>query len=106
MNKYIQVMTTVASKAKANELAKHVLKLRLVACVQIIPCDSLYHWQGKIEQNQELLCIMKTMAELFTKLQTAIEQVHSYEVAEIIATEIVGGNSDYFAWLESELSSK
>ncbi len=103
MNKYIQVMTTVENKTQADELAKHVLNLRLAACVQILPCASSYHWQGKIEQSQEFLCIMKTRAELFMELQTAIEQVHPYEVAEIIATEIIMGNNAYLDWMASEL---
>ncbi len=103
MNKYIQVMTTVETRKQADELAEHVLNLRLAGCVQILSCSSSYHWQGKIEQSQEFLCVIKTREDMFHELQAAIEQVHPYEVAEIIATEIIKGNNAYFDWLGSEL---
>lgn len=96
-------MTTVETKTQADDLAKHVLELHLAACVQVIPCSSSYHWQGEIEKSGEFLCIIKTGDELFAKLCSAIEEVHPYEVAEIIATEIIRGNKAYFDWLASEL---
>ncbi len=96
-------MTTVESKKQADEMAKHVLSLRLAACVQVLSCDSSYHWQGKIEQSREFLCLMKTRDDMFPDLQIAIEHVHPYKVPEIIATEIIMGNGVYLNWLESEL---
>ncbi len=106
MNNYIQVATTIDNRDQARSLAGKLLDLRLVACVQIIRCDSMYHWQGKIEGSQEYLCLMKTRADLFENLQQIIEQLHPYEVPEILATSITSANKAYLTWLERELQKK
>ncbi len=103
---YIQVQTTVSSSEDAAKIAEIVLASRLAACVQIVPCLSRYHWQGKIEEDQEQLCLMKTRTDLFERLKTRLCEVHPYEVPEIIATEIVGGHEPYLQWLDTEVERK
>ena len=103
MTPYIQVATTVENKPQAQSIARHVLEKRLAGCVQILQCASMYHWQGKVEQGDEFLCIMKTREDLFELLQAAIMDVHPYEVPEILATPVVGGNAAYLDWLDGEL---
>ncbi len=100
---YLQVMTTVESRGQAERVARHVLDRRLVGCVQILQCDSMYHWQGKVEQSDEFLCIMKTRADLFEELKVEITDIHPYDVPEILATAIVAGNPEYLDWLTGEL---
>jgi len=103
MTAYLQVMTTVESRAQAEEVARHVLDRRLAGCVQILQCASMYHWQGKVEQSDEFLCILKTRADLFDQLQAEITAIHPYEVPEILATPIAAGNPEYLDWLNGEL---
>ena len=103
MTAYLQVMTTVESRGQAEEVARHVLDRRLAGCVQIVQCASMYHWQGKVEQSDEFLCIMKTRADLFDELKTEIAAVHPYEVPEILAIPVAAGNSEYLDWLNGEL---
>jgi len=103
MTSYLQVATTVENRVQAEEIARHVLDRRLAGCVQILQCASMYHWQGKIEQGDEFLCIMKTRADLFEELQTEITAVHPYEIPEILATPIAAGNFQYLDWLNGEL---
>ena len=103
MTAYLQVMTTVESRNQAEKIARHVLDRRLAGCVQILQCASMYHWQGKVEQSDEFLCIMKTSAGLFEELQEEITAVHPYEVPEILATPIAAGNPEYLDWLNGEL---
>ena len=103
MTPYIQVVTTVEKKSQAEKIGRHVLDKRLAGCVQIQQCNSMYHWQGDVEQNDEFLCVMKTREDLFDVLQAAIRDMHPYEVPEILATPIVLGNGEYLAWLEEEL---
>ncbi len=102
-SQYIQVQTTVASLEDARNLARTMLEKRLVACVQILPCLSMYHWQGRVEEDTEHLCLMKTRQELFAKLRVALEGVHAYEVPEIIVLPIIDANPAYLAWLDREL---
>ena len=100
---YIQVQTTVASLQEARDLAGIMLKKRLVACVQILPCRSMYHWQGRVEEDEEQLCLMKTRQDLFADLRAALTELHPYEVPEILALPIMDANPAYLAWLDKEL---
>ncbi len=104
MAKYIQVVTTVASKAEGERIALALLEKRLVGCVQIVgPIESLYWWRGKIEQSQEWLCVAKTERKLFAQIEETIKALHSYEVPEILGVPIVEGSRDYLRWLEKQL---
>lgn len=103
MISYIQAVTTVATRSQAQQIARFVLEQRLAACVQILPCSSMYHWQGSIEESEEFLCIMKTRADLFGPLQEAVAKHHPYEVPEILSLPITGGNVSYLDWLHDEL---
>lgn len=104
MAKYIQVVTTVASKAEGERIALALLEKRLVGCVQIVgPIESLYWWRGKIEQSQEWLCVAKTERKLFAQVEETIKALHSYEVPEILVVPIVEGSRDYLRWLEEQL---
>ena len=100
----IQVMTTTATQADAERIARAVLEARLAACVQIIgPLTSLYWWQEQIEQADEWLCLIKSRADVLADLERVIRSVHPYEVPEILAVPVVAGNADYLAWLNGQL---
>ena len=103
MKQYIQVTTTIDSVEGAEQIARSALEKRLAACVQISQCSSLYRWQGKIEQNWEFLCVMKSRSDLFEQLELLVQTVHSYEVPEIIATTIINIGRSYSDWLDREL---
>jgi len=99
----IQVTTTAAARADAEKIARALVERRLAACVQVAgPVSSTYRWRGDIETAQEFLCIIKTRAELFEKVEFAIRELHPYETPEIIATPITGGSADYLKWLADE----
>lgn len=103
MRRYIQVMTTIDSQEAAERIARRVLELRLAACVQISPCKSMYHWQGKIDTAAEFLCVMKSRSDLFAELEQIVTDAHTYDVPEIIATEALGCGKAYEGWLSGEL---
>ncbi len=106
MHTYIQIATTIDSKKNAEILAEKLLEQRLVACVQIVGCHSMYHWQGKINDSHEYLCLMKTRADLFEALEQVITDLHPYEVPEILATPVMAGNTSYLNWMNQELQPK
>lgn len=104
MAEHIQVTTTVSNKEEAEKISQTVIEKRLSGCVQIIgPITSTYWWKQKIETSEEWLCIMKSRADLYQELESAIKQVHSYDVPEILATKIAKGSKNYLRWLEKEL---
>jgi periplasmic divalent cation tolerance protein len=100
MTDYIVVYVT-APENEAADLAKTLVEERLVACVNIVPgLRSIYWWQGKVEDEAEVLCIMKTRSNLFESLKDRVRELHSYEVAEIIALPILTGNLPYLEWIK------
>jgi periplasmic divalent cation tolerance protein len=105
MKSYIQISTTTETKEEAQKIARYLVEQKLAACVQITgPIESIYHWKGKVENSQEWLCLIKTRAELFEKVESSIKKLHSYETPEIVAVPIVKGSKEYLNWLDYELS--
>ena len=103
MKTYIQISTTTDTKEQAQKIARHLVEQKLAACVQIAgPIESTYRWKGKVETANEWMCLIKTRASLFGKVETAIKQLHPYETPEIIAVPIIKGSSEYLRWLDAE----
>ncbi len=105
MNEFIQITTTTGKRQDAEQIAAELVSRRLAACVQVSgPIASTFRWQEKTETLEEWTCTIKTASARFADVQKVIEQIHPYEVPEIIATEIVTGNDMYLSWLRDELS--
>ncbi len=103
MEKYIVVFITYPknSEGDAKELARKLVENKLAACVNIVDgINSIYFWQGNIEDDQEKLLIVKTKSALFDELKKFVKENHPYSVPEIIAMPIILGNEDYLNWLE------
>ena len=100
------VLVTIPTGEEAQVLSNLLLEKKLIACCNIVPqVVSLYRWQGKIEQDREVLMIMKSRAEVFDELLEIIREKHPYTVPEIIALPIVRGNPDYLNWLKEEIKN-
>jgi len=98
------VLVTASSREEAEEIVQRLLEEKLIACANIIsPVHSLFWWQGKIDQAQEHLILMKTRRDLFEKLTEIVKSLHSYTVPEIIAIPIIEGSADYLVWLNESL---
>ncbi|MCX7856599.1 MAG: divalent-cation tolerance protein CutA [Deltaproteobacteria bacterium] len=103
----IQITTTADKKQVLEEIAKKLLEERLIGCAQIIgPVKSIYWWEGKIVEEEEFLCFMKTKAELFDAVKDMIKDLHPYEVPEIIGIKAEMVSRDYELWLENETKNK
>lgn len=99
----ILVLVTAPDRETAQAIARPVLQKRLAACVNILPgLTSLYHWEGEIQQDQEVLLLIKTRAALLDELIPVIQGMHPYQVPEIIALEIAGGEKKYLEWILQE----
>ena len=94
----------LSAEEEARGIAELLLGQRKAACVNIVPqVDSFFWWQGKLDSAQESLLIIKTVASLLPDVVSLVKGIHSYEVPEIIALPIVGGNEDYLKWIDSEV---
>jgi periplasmic divalent cation tolerance protein len=105
MQEFIVVYVTAGSPAEGDRLARALVEERLAACVNRIgPVRSVYRWQGKVEQSEEELLIIKTRNSLFAALAKRIHELHSYTVPEIIALPIIEGSDGYLRWLGEQVS--
>jgi periplasmic divalent cation tolerance protein len=99
----IVVLVTAGNAAEAQRIADGLIEGRLAACVSIIPdVFSRYRWGGKVEESHEVLLIVKSRASLLDDIINLVKLRHSYDVPEIVALPVVGGNEDYLEWLRHE----
>ncbi len=102
--KAIVVMVTTPNKRVSEKLSRLLLECKLAACVNRVPgVRSRYEWKGRIETAREELLIIKTARERMGSLVKAVRKAHPYDVCEILALPVVGGNPAYLKWLKSSL---
>ncbi|CAI9116182.1 OLC1v1017266C1 [Oldenlandia corymbosa var. corymbosa] len=98
----IVVYVTVPNKEAGKKLAESIVKARLAACVNRVPgIESVYEWKGEIQTDSEELLIIKTRESLLEALTEHVKANHEYEVPEVIALPITGGNIPYLEWLKN-----
>jgi len=96
----IVVFITTSNEDEAAKISRALVESRLAGCVNIIrDIRSIYSWQGKIEDEPEVLMIAKTRKPLLDAFMKKVKELHSYTVPEIIALPIIGGSEDYLKWL-------
>jgi len=101
---YIVLFITTATTNEAQRISKVLLEQRKVACVNIVPkVSSLFWWENKLDLAHESLLIVKTKASLLNEVVRLVREIHSYDIPEIIALPIVGGNQDYLEWIGKEV---
>lgn len=89
----------------AQRLAQHLVVSGLAACVTKVPgLQSVFRWEGQIEEASEVLLIIKTLASHADALAAAIREIHPYEVPELVALPIVGGHRPYLDWLKASVA--
>ena len=97
------VIANCPDEACANRIALAVVEAGLAACVNLLPrVQSVYRWQGAVESASEVPLLIKTTAGRYTELETAIRELHPYDVPEIIALPIAQGLPAYVDWLAAE----
>lgn len=101
-SKYVVVITACPSEDEANTLARALIDRRLAACVQANPITSTYHWQGKVEQAEEVRLLIKTTSASFGKISEVIQHTLSYETPEILSVPVIDGLPEYLNWIDAE----
>lgn len=96
------VYVTVPNKKEAIELSKNLVKQKLAACVNIIDSvTSIYNWNDQLQEDSEIILLVKTKEEKFKELQQKIMTIHSYETPCILKIDIKDGNENYLNWLNA-----
>ena len=101
---HLALFITVSGPEEARKIAEALIKQRKAACVNIVPrVSSLFWWQDNIDTAQESMLIVKTKTSLLSEIIILVKEIHSYDVPEIIALPIAGGNQDYLEWIDKEV---
>jgi periplasmic divalent cation tolerance protein len=100
----IVVFITASSSEEVAQISDILLNTRKAAGVNIVSgMDSKYWWKGRLESSKENLLVVKTKASVLDDVVKLVKQIHSYEVPEIIAVPVIGGNQDYLKWIDAEV---
>lgn len=91
------------SREEALRIARALLEKKLIACANIHPITSVYNWEGKVQEEEEIVLLGKTTVEQFHNLTIAVEEIHPYDVPCVLRLQ-GEANQSYFAWLSSEVT--
>jgi periplasmic divalent cation tolerance protein len=98
------VLTTAGTKEEAYRIALGLVERRLAACVNLVPeVESVYRWQGKVEEAIEWLLVIKTTAAMFPQVREAIRELHSYELPECVCVAVEDGSAEYLEWVGEQV---
>lgn len=96
------VITNLPDAESARALAVQLVEQRVAACVNIMsPCHSIFRWEGKVDEAEEVPLLIKTSASRYAALEEAIRAYHPYELPEIVAVPIIDGLPDYLDWIDA-----
>lgn len=93
-------LTTIGTLEEGRRLARLLVERRLAACVNVIPnLTSIYRWQGAIEEASEVLLLIKTTKQMLSALESALRELHSYDVPEFLILDVNSESQPYLEWL-------
>ena len=103
-DEFLIAWCTCPSTEVADALSRALVERRVVACATALTgARSTYRWQGEIEQADEVVLMLKTRADAWQALETAIGELHPYDVPELIAVRIDQGSPAYLQWLRESI---
>ena len=101
----IIAFSTCPDEATARRLAEALVTERLAACVnRVAGATSTYFWDGRLQDDAEILLIIKTTAARLTELEARLTALHPYELPELVVLPVAGGNERYLQWVRTGVS--
>lgn len=104
MTEMLIVWSTFANEADAARVVRSLVEERLIACGTLLPgARSIYRWKGGVQDEPEVVAMMKTRKQDWTALLSRLHELHPYETPECVAVRIAAGAPRYLEWLEQAL---
>lgn len=101
MSEHCVVLVTCPDRDTGVKIASRLVEEKLAACANLLDgVTSIYRWKDAIQQDAEILLIIKTRTERFEAVKKMVQELHPYEVPEIICTDITAGNIPYLDWID------
>jgi periplasmic divalent cation tolerance protein len=102
-----RIVLTTAGSAEGRKVARLLVERHLAACVNIVPrIESIYRWQGAVEQGEEVLLMIKTTRSRFSEVRETIQDNHSYDTPECVSVQIDEGSDKYLNWIAESVSAQ
>ncbi len=99
------VYMTMSGLEEARSIGRALVEERLAACVNILPgMQSIYRWEGKVEDATEVVMIAKTTAAMVPALTDRVKSLHSYECPCVVSLRVDGGYQPYLDWIAAGVS--
>jgi len=101
------VLSTVASAEEGAAIARALVEERLAACVNLVGgVRSFFFWEGRLQEEAEVLLVMKTRRERYGELEARLRALHSYTVPEVLALAVEAGSPAYTAWVRESVHTE
>ena len=101
------VYMTAGSKDEAVNIGKELVASRLAACVNILDnMNSIYLWQGEIQDDAEVVIIAKTTEDRIPELTKKVKSIHSYDCPCIVSLPVLGGYQPFLDWIAKEVNDE
>jgi len=102
---FLVVLCTCPDEVTGQRLARSLVEEGLAACVNAVPnIASTFCWEGKVQEDREVLLLIKSTSAVYARLEARIQALHPYELPEVVAVPIVRGSAAYLGWLEAALT--
>lgn len=105
---FLLVLITAPDRKTARDLGKALVDQKIAACVNLVPgLISIYFWEGEVQEDQEMLLLVKTRRELLDdQLIPLVQELHPYDLPEIIGLPIQAGEENYLDWIASSVTQE
>ena len=101
------ILTTVSTVEEGQSIANILVEKELAACVNIIPkISSVYRWEGQIQSESEVLLLIKINKDLEAEVYREVQNVHSYDIPELITLPITNGSKTYLDWITNAVGKR
>ncbi len=107
IDRAVFVVSSFADQDSARQVGTTVVESQLAACVNLVPgVTSIYQWKGKIEEEGEVIALIKTTAEKLIELEAFLQENHPYEEPEFIVVPIEAGSTGYLDWIRGSMTGQ